>query len=374
MGTRAVPRAGGGPAGEAGRVRRRRWRGRLLVLAGALALILPAATQASAQSYIELNETSFNRPSMTWAVGSLLVAWAGTDTNGEVNVAKFAADPTSAEQAKWTLQDSSTYTGATVSIGYSHSSGNAVVAWTNGQGQVYAATVGAGGTDGFGCVTELGVSKFSPYVTSEGDDGSGNMYVTFANTSDQMAVDQLDFSSCNASAGTGPILVDHQTVITSDTTSGGPALAVSGYGGTERFWMVWASTGTTPTINIAQWVPNSETLTGKTTETSHTTTADIAAAYNTADGKVFDTYCGTNNEAYYQYFTPGSSGISGLTQSSLNDTCSLVKSNGYVSGGVGTAYDYNAGFQEAWQAWTGEGCTIASPGNCNIFLSPIPNP
>jgi hypothetical protein len=228
----------------------------------------------------------------------------------------------------------------------------------------------------FGCETRLGVSTYTPYVTSEGQDGTGNTYVTFVNTAKQMVVDQLDFSSCSASSGSGVMGVDNQDVITSDTTNGGPALAVSGYGtGSEQFWMVWAGSGSTPTINIAQYTPGSQALTHKTTETSHTTTADIGEAFNGNDGKVFDTYCGTNNIAYYQYFTPGSGGISGLTQKSVNnDSCGLVTTNGWTSGGVGAAYDYNSDSLRVWQAWDSSACSISDTSNCKIFLAPIPNP
>jgi len=353
-----------------------RWRTALLIFGSVVALFLPIATQASATTQIELTETTFNRPSMVWATGDLWMAWAGTDYAGEINVAQYPADPSASNQVnKWTLGGSGTFTGAGASIGFNHSFNHAVVAWTDGGGDVDVAVIAGSGNDGFGCETTLGASTYTPYVTSEGQDGSGNTYVTFVNTAHQMVVDQLDLSSCSGSSGSGEIGVDNQDVITSDKTDGGPALTVSGYGtSNEQFWMVWTSTGT-PTINIAQYTPGVKVFTDKTTETTHTTTADIGAAYNGGDGKVFDTYCGTNNVAYYQYFTPGSGGISGLTQSSVNnDSCGLVTTNGWTSGGVGAAYDYNSDSLSMWQAWDSSACTLNNTNNCQIFLAPIPNP
>ena len=136
----------------------------------------------------------------------------------------------------------------------------------------------------------------------------------------------------------------------------GAALAVSGYTGIsgtggERFWLVWAGTDSAHHINIAEYQP----ATGpdgfglarvtKSTESSHSTDNDIGADFEPTPGATDDSgtvwmsYCGTNNQVYYQEFTS----VSGGTEVSEGQSCTVTVSNGWYSGGTDISYQYSTG-------------------------------
>ena len=331
---------------------------RLAVLA---ALGLAAALLAGpAQAATDLGRYTYNLPSTTEAGGAEYLAYAATDAAGEVHVVQY--DTSLNEKASWYYSTSSTFVGSGPSIA-SVNGQAVVVAWADGgTGHIYIAYVTG---NGFACVTDLygwlqdsvtgtpaGISHDTPFLASEGADGAGDLLLGWVDA----ATSHLHLSIIEAptAANCGSIdgfeVASGTTVnLTSDTSWDGPALAVSGYGGSEKVWLMWAGNDSGHHLNIAAYTPTfgaygkTFTRASKITESNHSTLTDAGGAFNSNTGQVWLTYCGTNNTAYYQEFSPSGSG--GGSEFSTGSSCNIdtYKTGGitYYNGGVGASYMYS---------------------------------
>lgn len=331
---------------------------RLAVLA--VPTLAAAFLAGPAQAATSLGRYTYNLPSTTEAGGAEYLAYAATDSAGEVHVVQY--DTSLNEHASWYDSASSTFVGSGPSIA-SVSGQGVVVSWADGTtGDIYIAYVTSGG---FSCVTDLsgwledsvtgtpaGVSHDTPFLTSEGADGTGNLVLGWVDAAtSHLHLSVVETPTAANCAGTGGFQVGAGTSVnlTSDTSWDGPALAVSGYGGSEKLWVMWAGNDSGPHLNIAAYTPTAngygETFTraSKITESSHSTLTDAGGAYNASTGEVWLSYCGTNNTAYYQEFSP--SGTGGGSEFSTGDACNIdtYKTGGvtYYNGGVGASYMYS---------------------------------
>jgi hypothetical protein len=326
---------------------------------GAAALIALAFTAgtAHASTLNSIGQTTENRPSTVEWGSAEYVAWAGTDTAGEVNVAKLTSGMTGISDGPWTYGGSSTDIGAgpTLAATKGGEGGAAflVVAYTNGSGRVEVDAVNPNDTNsnsGFECETQVGNSTDTPYITSEGDDGTGDLFLAYVNSSqnDEITVERLDPSQCNGSSGHINVLSSH--TITTDTSWSGPALIPDGYNGmpgSATLYLAWAGNNSAHNLNIAKYYYGATSFASKTVESSHSTTTDIGGAYDTASGQNWISYCGggTSNYVYYQSF----SGNAGGTEMTTGAKCDVTIYNGYYSGGVGVGYDYSG--QATWLSY-----------------------
>jgi hypothetical protein len=245
---------------------------------------------------------------------------------------------------EWTDPASNTYYGTGPTIESSASAGAFVVAYTDlANHELWLAEPGSSG--GMTCVTPFGASAATPYLVSEGKDGNGKLYLVTTNDDNTMSIWTVNVPSpqqCMYGAG---ITLNHVTDITTDTTWGGPALVVSGYGSTtepERFWLIWSGTGATHYINIAEY-DSSWTRRAKYTETDQWTNTDIGGAYKESGDQVWVTYCGTNEVPFYQAFSAAKFTESEHTASGTCTNSTYYDRNNritYYSGGVGVSYDY----------------------------------
>lgn len=326
---------------RAARVRTVR-RARPIALAAAvLAASFTPAGPAHAES--ESFYYTYNRPSIIEAGGASWMAWADTSSAGSVHVVDFRqsepANDTASVVSEWT-DYTPTYYGTGPTIENSH--GNFVVAFTDTNRAIDLVEPYDGK---FACYSYFGPTGDTPYLTSEGKDGTGNLYLTWVNAADNTLfvgkVTVPDNNECAYSGSFGLQVVAH---ISTDTSFGGPALVVSGYGtSAERFWLIWSGTGGTHYINVAEY--NTDwTRIAKYTEYDHATSADIGGAYDDSNGEVYLAYCGTDGRPYYQYF-PGRDGGFAENQAVANGTCTVTPystaKNTYYSGGVGVHYDYS---------------------------------
>jgi hypothetical protein len=216
---------------------------------------------------------------------------------------------------------------------------------------------------GFVCVTDLkyllgtsstpdGVSHDTPFLSTEGYNGKGQLFLTWVdNASLNLHISQVvtpDISFCNSTGGFN-VNRGATTNVTTDTSWDGPAFITSGYNGTsggssEKFFLVWAGTDSGHHINIAQYLWDVQGPSGlmfsrvaKHTETNHATTTDMGGDYDAADGQAFMSYCGTNNDVYFQSFST----VNGGTEVQEGGvSCSIFVSGGFYSGGAGISYDY----------------------------------
>lgn len=296
-------------------------------------LTITGATSARADT-ATTNIHTYNRPSIVELGAADYMAWADTSANGDVQVTKLNSDHT--QGATWT-QSSITHLGTGPTIAAAN--GHVVVAWTDDTGTIHLAETTGGTGGGFQCETYFNFNSiYTPYLTSEGDDGTGKLYLTWVDSAAEMHVDEID----TPSPGQGcQFSVAYNDLITSaDSTWVGPAMAVSGYGtGSEKFWLMWAGTDSTHHLNIATYDQN-WTRINKSTESTHATTTDIGAAFNTADGQLAMSYCGSypNYGVYYQDF----SSVTGGTEQHEPGSCDTRVYDGYYSGGVGTWYEYSS--------------------------------
>jgi hypothetical protein len=349
---------------------RRRGRGRFgLVAAAVLAALTFTAGTAHAATAHGIGETTENRPSTVEVGGAEYIAWAGTDSNGEVNVAKLNSGLTAVSDGPWTYGASGTGIGAGVTIAATRQTPNSapylVVAYTNGAGEVIVDAVNPNDTGnnwGYECEADVGISTDTPYITAEGDDGTGNLYLAYVNADQNGAitVEQIDPSQCNGSTGQLAIAPGQQFTITSDSSWVGPALIPDGYNGTPgsaTLYLAWAGTNSAHNLNIAKynWGATSINAGDKTVESAHATKTDMGGAYDTATKQNWISYCGTptSNFVYFQSF----SGHAGGNEQSTGARCDVtVFQNTYYSGGVGVGYDYTT--KAPWLSYADTGTTI----------------
>jgi hypothetical protein len=305
---------------------------RLVLVVAVSGSLLAGATAARGSS---TNIYTLNRPSTVELGGATYLGWADTSGFGQVNVTKLNSNGT--QGPVWTEQ-SSTYNGTGPTI--AGSNGGLVVAWADSGGGVcigsggcvhLALTTGGSG-GGFQCETyvsedgQWAQAVATPYLTSEGDDGTGRLFLTWVDYLNQMHVDTVTVPKpgpgCQFSLTTD--LVDF-----SDTSWDGPAMVVSGYGtGTEDYWLMWAGTDSAHHLNIAEYNSNWARI-AENTETSHATLTDMGAAYRTSTQSIWMSYCGTNNDVYYQIFN----GVSGGVETRAAGSCVVDLYNGVYSGG-----------------------------------------
>ena len=311
-------------------------------LAAALGINAPAHAATVSSSY-----TTYNRPSETEAGGGEYIAWADKTSAGNVNIALL--NPTNGSTVThWIYTGSSTApaTGPTIT---SVSGQAVVVAWADGNGDINLAYLESGG---LACISNmrywLSPTTVTPYITTEGDDGTGNLLLAWADTSLHMHISIVNTPivlHCGTTNGFS-VVGGNTTDVGSDTTWDGPSLTTSGYGtGSEHLWLSWASTDSAHHINIAKYTPASVYGTfnqvSKITESTHGTSTDMGGAYFTDTGDVWISYCGTNNSVYYQLWAASNSTGGGTEMGISSGSCDVYTFNGYVSGGVGVGYDYS---------------------------------
>ncbi|MCW2935612.1 MAG: hypothetical protein JWM19_6574 [Actinomycetia bacterium] len=351
-----------------------------LALAAAVAASVTLACFAPSALAESTSIATYNRPSVTELGGAEYLAWADETNSGSVHVAKLTSG--GGISVQWTDPHTATYYGTGPTIA-SVSGTGIVVAWTNLSDHhlwvgVPQGSGGANGSNAF-CSEDLtqamnesiGVapgfsypniasSDATPYLTSEGDDGSGALFLTWVDgASSYMHVTRLIPPSGGCGTWT---LASNQNIYT-DKSWDGPAMVVSGYGGTEHYWLMWAGSDSQHEINIAEYDTAWNRI-GKSTESTHSTKTDMGGAYFTASGSIWMSYCGTNDAVYYQEFTTVSGGleIQEPGASCLPETYTPPgSSTTFWSGGVGVNYEYSSQFMRlAWPDKTSSLVQIAT--------------
>jgi surface antigen len=333
--------------------------------AAALIALMFTAGVAHATTSARIGQSTENRPSTVEAGGAEYMAWAGTDSNGEVNVAKLNSGMTGLSAGPWTYSGSSTDIGAgptlTDTTGGEGNTSFLVVAYTNASGQVWVDAVNPSDSSnsGYECQTQVGLSP-----------DTGYLYLAYVNSSqnDEITVERLNPSQCNGTSGSIPVASSY--TITSDTSWSGPALIADGFNGTDgsaTLYLAWAGNNSAHNLNIAKYSYGATSFSSKTTESSHSTTTDIGGAYDTATGQNWISYCGsgTSNYVYYQSFT----GSAGGTEQSMGTTCDVAVYNGYYSGGVGVGYDYSS--KATWLSYADTSYNIYT---LTSLSGPVPPP
>jgi len=311
------------------------------VVATALALVVGLSVPALA-TQVSPGNSSYDRPGITTfpsgPSGGYDIAWAGTDANGEINVATL--NSSDAVTSKYTDTSSSTYYGTGAAIAYAlvnNEFDNSLVAWTDLNATVHiAAYTGAG----LACEsTGFGSSYDTPYLTETAD---GTIYVTTVDGSGGMHITEVTGVGCiteTGFAGSGTIVPGSSVTISGNSTYVGPTLLDLNLSGTPDLWLVWAGTNSAHNINIAKFTPGSGTLGTKYTESSHSTITDFGGTNADANGTAFFTYCGTNHVTYGQFFDSTGPG----TEETLgSDKCDVyTSSGGYTNGGIDVTYNTN---------------------------------
>lgn len=328
-----------------------RSRRRLTMLATGLAAALVATLAVAAPAHANTisSYSTYNRPSEVEANGEEYVSWADRSSGGYVNIAEV--DPASGSVlGHWAYQGSATAAGTGPTIAYV--AGQApVVAWADGNNHINLAYLAGGGLV---CVTDMNyVTPDTPYISTEGDNGEGDLLLTWVDTNLHMNITIIQappysVNDCISIDGFGTNL-GATTTLGSDTAWDGPSLVTSGYGTYPTYyWVTWAGTDSGHHLNIAKWAPATNaygktfSFVNKTTESTHATLTDMGGAYETGNGRVWISYCGTNNVVYDQAWSAGNS-TGGGSESSLSGSCDIFTSGGYYSGGVGVGYDYTSG-------------------------------
>jgi hypothetical protein len=296
-----------------------------------LALVAVTAAPAMATTVNPVN-SSYDRPGITSLPGGNFdIAWAGTDANGEVNVALLG--PGGNVISKFTDTSSSTFPGTGAAIG--NAFGDFVlVAWTDLSGTVHVALPLG---NGLACEsTGFGSSVDTPYLTLAAD---GTAYLTTVDSSGAMHVTEVDDNGCineGGFGGSGTLEAGPSTTVSGNTTYVGPTLVDLNGSGTPDLWLIWAGTNSSHSINIAHFTPGDSTLGTKYVESTHSTLTDMGATTGGTNGSAFFTYCGTNNVPYGQSFNGSGPG----TQQALgSDKCGIYSNDGYTNGGVDVTYD-----------------------------------
>lgn len=320
----------------------------IVSVVGLIAATFISGAPARAADY-EAQYNTYNRPSTIEAGGATWMTWADTSPAGAVHIVDFKqpipSNDTPVPVPQWTDTASNTYYGTGPTIESSASSGAIVVAYTDlANFQLWLAEPASGG--GMTCVTGFGPSAATPYLVSEGKDGNGNLYLVTTNVDNTMSIWTVNVPTPQECSYGAHFSLNHVTDITTDTTWGGPALVVSGYGSStepERFWLIWSGTGGTHYINIAEYDQNWNRVGAKITEYDQWTNTDIGGAFKESANQVWFSYCGTNSVPIYQDFTAtgfseSAHAVSGTcTNTTYYDSRNKIT---YWSGGVGVSYDY----------------------------------
>jgi hypothetical protein len=315
------------------------------VAAGTL-LAVPAQASVPAPS---TGIYSYNRPSTVEAGGAEYIAWADKATAGLLHIGTVNSDGSVTDQYYYNSGGMWPGTGPTIAA---VNGSGLVVAWVAGDGEIKLAEVVNGE---FECLTTpnttanedgtpQALSHYTVDLTTEGDDGTGQLYMTWADTSGGIYITSITPPPSSACSGVpaGPEWGVIWSTDTGQTAWSGPALAISHYGASnEHFWLVWAGTNSTHSLNIEEFAPGLVLAElSKGSEPTHSTNVDMGAAYDTATGYAWMSYCGTNDVVYYQEFT----GTAGGTETTDGGQCDVYPSNtgtGWLYGGVGVGYEYS---------------------------------
>jgi len=296
------------------------------------ALVAGTVTPALATTVSPVN-SSYDRPGIAYLPGGDFdIAWAGTDANGEVNVAHLG--PGGNVLSKFTDTSSSTFygTGATITFGFVDFD---LVAWTDLSEKVHVALYTGGG---LACEsTNFGSSADTPYLTVAAD---GTMYLTTVDGGGAMHVTEVDNNGCvleGGIGGAGTLAAGPSTAVAGNTTYVGPSLVDLNESGSPDLWLVWAGTNSSHSINIARFTPGDSTLGTKYVESSYSTITDFGATNAGSNGHAFFTYCGTNNVPYGLPFNGGNP--AGGEKSLGSDKCDIYTNLGYTNGGVDVTYN-----------------------------------
>lgn len=297
-------------------------------------------------------KSTFNRPSMVEAGGAEYLAYADTSKIGEASVAQLDSKGGIAK-GPWEAPGNGTFLGTGPTIAAVHGVG-VVVAWTDANGTIWVSEV----LDGqFACVshpltldrangTPDADSGQTPYLSTEGDDGSGTLYLTWVdNVHSNVHITPLAVPSAAGCMAGEKITPGFTTNIARETAWGGPAWVVSGYGTpAERFWLIWSGTNAAHSISVAEYQASGARFiqVGSKVIEPYDTLTDIGGAYNTSARKIAISYCGTDHEVYYQEFTANELGGKQIAAGGVCDINVAVHNNlKYYGGGVGIDYDYS---------------------------------
>lgn len=346
------------------------------VAATVAAIVLGYSAPAYASPEFTLNITTLNRPSTVEWGSTEYVGWADTSANGFVNIDRL--NSSLGVSAHWQDTNYATYygTGPTITA----SNGAIVFAYVDqGEQAIHLGEINANSMtrceitlDTYGweqlyvnsAPTSFGYpnsfqATSTPYLTSEGDDGSGRLYLTWTTANGSSiyvagltAPTPSQCASGNFQDGSDGWRVTSMVSL-GQASWDGPAMVVSGYGtSSERYWVMWAGLADPHLINIAEYTTSWGRI-SMTTESNHWTKTDIGGAYAThpREGSpgVWMSYCGTNNVVYYQEFTTTNGGVETALSGA---SCKIYPYNGFYSGGVGISYDYTSG--EPLLTWNDE--------------------
>ena len=319
---------------------------------------LAAPASASVIGTVSPTHPSYDRPALVddgAGDGTELAVWAGTDTNGELNVATLNDETGAVEGSPWTDTSSSTYQGTGVAAAYAGyeeaiTTDYTVVAWTDLNSVVH---VGILKGDSIACEsTDFGDSYDTPYLTfareAPGAAVAEDLYLTTVDSTGHMhvteVVDNPDNGGCLdgtgvPNPGTDLFAAGASTVITNEASYDGPALFDVSPQSSPTLLMVWAGTNSAHNINVGFFSPGDQSLYGTTVESGEATTADLGAATEYATGETLVTYCGTNDLAYGQAFTDQNSTAPAWNES-MGGSCNIYKNSaGYINGGVAPVFD-----------------------------------
>jgi len=278
--------------------RRGRWKA-VAVVVLTLALGAVGVVPASAFSF---GESSDARPGIAYAGSTIYQAFAGTDSNNEVNIGALAFDSSGAYEG-WasinTISGSSTYPGSGPSLAAATISGypgnQIFAAWASSNGQLNIAHYT--GTGSLSCWTTLPeYSWHSPYLVGVG----GTLYLAWTGTDSSHHINVMTVSTADC-----PTVMNGQLTMLSDTASAGPAITTDG----TNLYIAWPGTGSGENLWAGQYTPGSSTLAHHTCLCSYKSTDDIGLSINYGDGGEL-TYRGTDNSVYMMYVSLTSSGIS----------------------------------------------------------------
>ncbi len=319
----------------------------LVLFALAASIGFAAGPASAATTAISPGESSYDRPSIVnLGPNREEIAWAGTDTNGEVNYA--VANSSGAIQGTPTTDTSSaTYPGTGVTLNYDPSTYSpaldfVVIAWTDLSAKVHVGLIG----NGIQCEsTDFGYSVDTPtlaFAANSADQSEGvNLYLTTVDSGNVIHVTQVQDNNCanldiGIYGGANTLGPGTSTAISGQTTWDGPTLLDTTPNSSPSLYLVWAGTDSAHHINIGgfNFGASSTGLTSHIVEYDHETKTDFGNSYGSL-GTMF-TYCGTNNVVYGQVFN-GGTGEPG--ESSLGGNCAIYTSGGYVNGGVDVTYD-----------------------------------
>ncbi len=207
----------------------------LVLFALAASIGFAAGPASAATTAISPGESSYDRPSIVnLGPNREEIAWAGTDTNGEVNYA--VANSSGAIQGTPTTDTSSaTYPGTGVTLNYDPSTYSpaldfVVIAWTDLSAKVHVGLIG----NGIQCEsTDFGYSVDTPtlaFAANSADQSEGvNLYLTTVDSGNVIHVTQVQDNNCanldiGIYGGANTLGPGTSTAISGQTTWDGPTL------------------------------------------------------------------------------------------------------------------------------------------------------